>query len=328
VNTVLAAAAAGDETARRHIFETYFEPVYSLLRMALPNVAEVESATVGALATAIEHADEAPAHYTVDDWITEVALEEIAGRVPTRAADALQAPAADLSSASDAHLRQILLGLPDRSLSTAVRALELPRRQAIVLGLIAHQPVETVAAVMNRSVDDVLALQHQGLDDLAELVHRYEEETERIGLMARENAYHLRPTRGPNADGVLVIHGTRAHIGEVPPSGLMQAAIAAIERAIHKLLHRHDEQDPLDDDVGDIQMPQRPASTPSGKRFRRPEPTPSMREYKAPAATPGMQTYRSPKGTPSTARISPVGRGASAGTRRAGLTGGGWKGRP
>src|SRR5204863_5228532 len=104
-------------------------------------------------------------------------------------------------------------------------------------------------------------------------------------------------------------------------TSLMQMALFIIERFLEKLLRRHDDQDPFDDDVGDINPPPTPPSTPTGKRFRKPEPTPSMREYKTPKATPGMRTYRSPNATPSTSRISTVGRSASSSARRAGLSG-------
>jgi hypothetical protein len=97
--------------------------------------------------------------------------------------------------------------------------------------------------------------------------------------------------------------------------------LAALERLIHRLL-RNDDEDALDDDVGDVQRPPSASPTASAKGFKRPDPTPSMREYRTPRPTPGMAGYRAPKQTPSTGRISSSTRPLGAGERPAAYRGG------
>jgi len=314
---LLAGAAAGREEAQRRLFDAHFAALYFFLRMVLPEPSQAERAAVDALARAVERRGECPAAPgSTRAWLRELALEAVPFAAVTPQPSKRRAVVTRARA-------ETLAGVRDHTLAALVRSLELPCRQALVLGIVAGYDAEKVAAMMGIAREDVAALQHAGLDVIAGHLAAYQRETRAMGEVAREAAYHQRPLPGPMSDGIIVVRGTRAYVDQGPSNGFMYMALKALERVLGRLVG-HQPGDELEDDVGDPgEAPRRPETTAAAREFERPKPTPSMREYRTPGSTPGIATYRQPRSTPSTARLSaprrPLPGIASFGTRRARL---------
>lgn len=302
MRAIFAAAATGRTAAREQLFAERFDGVFVFLRMALADPVVAERGAVEVLVTAVERHVECPnSHAEVDVWLRGIALEQLASRARYQAS---VAPNTALRRAGAARLATVLAGVSDDTLGALVRALDPITRQVVVLGHMARIDHVTVATIMGIDPADVAARGRRGLAEIARLLEAYDRETQEIGLRARENAYHLRPHKGPTSDGMIVVQGTRAMVDRGPGSGFVYMALRVLARLFEKFM-RHHHHGLLDDDVGEtLRNPVPVKRTATDRSFDRPERTPSLTEYQMPRATPGTPTYREPKGTPSTARIS------------------------
>lgn len=313
-NNRFSAAARGSAAAQEQLFAEHFESVYAFVRMTLPDPARAERVAVESLITAIQrHAEHPRKGPDVDAWLRGIALEHMA---PAAAPAGRPDPVEPVSGRpSPERIAQLLHGVSDRDLSALLRALEPRTRQAVVLGLMSELGAATVAQIAGVSAADVPRLQSAGLAQIAGMLDRYDHDTEQIGILARQNAYHLRPRPGPMSDGMLVVKGTKLMVERGPSSGFLYMALKAFERLIELLgVARRHHHHGFDDDVGDIDPPRPVKRTAGDSQFARPKPTPSMTDYRIPKATPGMAGYRQPKGTPSTERLSSPRRTAGPGS--------------
>lgn len=302
MRAIFVAAAAGRAGAREHLFGERFEAVFAFLRMALSDPAAAERLAVEVLVTAVQRHEECPAATAeIDPWLRGIALEQLAGIARLRPGGETPPEA---RNPNGRRLAQVLSGVSDTNLAALVRALDATTRQVIVLGLMAEIDDETVAAIVGIPEADVGERLQRGLGEIARLLESYDDDTNEIGWRARENAYHLRPQRGPGADGMLVVRGDRMMVTPGPTSGFLYMALRAFARVLGRLAG-HPGPAPLDDDVGAPRHRPVPVKrTATSKEFDQPQRTPSLTEYRTPRSTPGMAGFRAPKGTPSTARIS------------------------
>lgn len=317
---LLAAAARGSMDAQRRLFAAHFDQLYGFFRMLLPSSEDAPSAAVATLATAVERHSECPLPAAqTQAWLIELALELVP---ESRVVNGASPEPPRRPSRSVAAMDRLLRGVPDKTLAAVVRSLDLRTRQAVVLSVMAGLDDERVGRVVGVSVAEARDLREQGLAIVTQRLAAYQGETEMMGRVAREAAYHLRPQRGPLSDGIVAIRGTRAHVEPGPGNGFLYMALRALERLLHRLLGDQP-GDELDEVGGPGKMPERPKATPGAQAFKRPKRTPSLREYQMPESTPGMSSYRTPKSTPSTSRLSnprrPLGSASSTyGSRRYG----------
>jgi DNA-directed RNA polymerase specialized sigma24 family protein len=301
VRHAFVAAATGSSAAREQLFAERFEGVFAFLRMAHPDAAQAERCAVDVLVTAVERHGECPAATgDVDAWLRGIALEHVAGAaIRTRGSNM---PVAGLHLRSE-RLGEALVGVNDTALAALVRALDPLTRQVVVLGAMAGLDDKTVADVVGVEPAGIERLRRAGLAEIARLLDSYHRETEEIGIRALQNAYHLRPKRGPMSDGMIVVEGTRATVAPGPGSGFLYMALRAIVHLFGRFV-RHHHHGPPDDDVGGVNEPKAPKRTAGEQPFRQPRRTPSLTEYATPKPTPGMPSYRTPNRTPSTERLS------------------------
>jgi RNA polymerase sigma-70 factor (ECF subfamily) len=316
------ALARGDEHALGRLAEVHADTVYGLLRMALPNKADVERALCATFVEAAHRAGEPLSRADAGRWLTSIAVEQIAEmtepsppiplerakeRKAAEPADAVVtapvAPADPDAPTSDELKMEALEALNDRHLGVLVRTLEPRSRQALVLSVNCGLSDGQVASAIGCDVREVRKLKAEAMIALrGRLVEHERREEELRHKMASGTAYHLRPIHVmPGA--MAVIKNGKVYL-EKPPSNIFVAIARVVKRIVQKLRH-HEEIDAFDDDVGEVgRKGGAPQRTPTAQPFLRPKLTPSLLGYRTPKATRGMASYSAPKTTPSTQRIS------------------------
>ncbi|MDX6652196.1 MAG: hypothetical protein QOJ38_977 [Solirubrobacterales bacterium] len=295
------AVARGDQQALARMLQGHMDAIYGLLRMALPNVNDVEEALNETFLAAAHRADEAVGRSDTLRWLKELALEQIAARALPAAPVPLHAAYVAAAAAPSGLPASLLDGVTDRALAVLVRTLDPRTRQVLVLDLNFELEDAAMAAVIRCQPGEVGQLRATAMAGLRDrLVEHNRRDNALKREMSRGNAHYLRPLPSlPN--GTAVIKGDKVYV-EQTPNGLLGAVI----RIVRKFIERMTQVEPdLDDDVGGGGKPSKtPDPTPTLRPIARPKLTPSLETYQLPRSSAGTAEYRTPGLTPSTRRLS------------------------
>jgi DNA-directed RNA polymerase specialized sigma24 family protein len=314
---VVRALARGDRHAVGRLLEAHGDAIYGLLRMALPEVSDVEKAFYETFLKAAQRADEPGARVDPATWLKSIALEEIADRavpappVPLHG-DGDRVPEVKLDAGPKLNDADALAGVTDRALAVLVRTLEPRSRQALILSLNCELDEAGCAAIIGCRPEEVGQLRQEAFAGLRmQLAEHERREAALRRQMERGTAHHLRPVH-TMPGGIAVLKGDRVYV-QSAPSNIVMAIVKVLRRFVERLVKAQDSRLDEDDVGGGARPGKAPEATPTAKPMAKPELTPSLQTYRTPKHTSGTASYRHPKATPSTQRLSSPRRALPAG---------------